>query len=180
MPGNARRSLVGRPRLLWLGAFGVLGAIGVFAFVRSETAFDASTTATVRRGSLAPPLTVAGLLKPVQSITYHSPLSGRESEITFLAPEGTRVTDGDLLVRFDAVPLERDFERATQEVRQAQVDLQVAEIDKQEGQAAIDSLSGGEAALSVEETKTRLDAAERKAARLRAEQQALAPLLDKG
>jgi hypothetical protein len=58
--------------------------------------------------------------------------------------------------------------------------LQVAEIDRQEGQAAIDSLAGGEAALSVEETKTRLELAERKAARLRAEQEALAPLLEKG
>src|SRR5262245_43325291 len=102
------RSLRGRPRL-WLVGFGVLGAIGVFAFVRSETAFDASTTATVRRGALTPTLTVAGLLKPVQSISYHSPLTGRESEITFLAPEGTRVTDGDLLIRFDAVPLQRDL-----------------------------------------------------------------------
>lgn len=180
MLGHALRSMRARPRLVWLSGLGLLGAIGVFAFVRSEGAFDASTTAAVRRGNLSATLIVAGLLKPVQSITYHSPLIGRETEITFLAPEGTRVGDGDLLVRFDVVPIQRDLERANQELRQAQVDLQVAEIDRQEGQAAIDSLSGGEAALSVEETKTRLELAERKAARLRAEQEALAPLLDKG
>jgi len=178
--GHALRSMSPRRRLIWLSAMGVLGAVGVFAFLRSESAFDASTTATVRRGNLSATLTVAGLLKPVQAITYHSPLTGRETEITFLVPEGTRVGEGDLLVRFDAVPLQRDLERANQELRQAQVDLQVAEIDRQEGQAAIDSLAGGEAALSVEETKTRLELAERKAARLRAEQEALAPLLEKG
>jgi len=169
-----------RRRIVWLSALGVLGAIGVFAFVRSETAFDTSTTTTVKRGNLTSTLTVAGLLKPVQAISYHSPLTGRETEITFLVPEGTRVGEGDLLIRFDAVPLQRDLERANQELRQAQVDLQVAEIDRQEGQATIESLTGGEAALSVEETKTRLDAAERKVARLRAEQESLAPLLEKG
>jgi HlyD family secretion protein len=179
MIAQALRTLRARPRLLWPG-LGVVGAIAVYAFVRSETAFDPSATVTVRRGNLSATLTVAGLLKPVQAITYHSPLTGRETEITFLAPEGTRVGEGDLLVRFDAVPLQRDLERANQELRQAQVDLQVAEIDRQEGQAAIDSLTGGEAALTVEETKTRLELAERKAARLRAEQQALAPLLEKG
>ena len=167
------------PRLA-LAGLGLLGAAGVYAFVRSESAFDPSTTATVRRDTLSATLTVAGLLKPVQAITYRSPIVGRETEITFLVPEGTRVGEGDLIIRLDTVPLQRDLERANQEVRQAQVDLQVAEIDRQEGQAAIDSLSGGEAALSVEETKTRLEQAERKVARLRAEQAALAPLLDKG
>ena len=180
MLGQTLRSLRARPRLVWLTALGVLGAAGVFAFVRGESAFDASATAPVRRGNLLATLTVAGLLKPVQAITYRSPLVGRETEITFLTPEGTRVGEGDLLVRFDTVPLQRDLERANQEVRQAMVDLQVAEIDRQEGQAAIESLTGGEAALSVEETKTRLELAERKAARLRSEQQALAPLLEKG
>jgi len=152
----------------------------VFAFVRSENTFDPSTTATVRRGTLAATLTVSGVLKPVQALTYHSPLPGREVEITFLVTEGTRVGEGDLLMRLDVVGVERDLERASQELRQAEVDLQVAEIDRQEGQAAIDSLATGEAALSVEEARTRLQLAEKKVERLRTEQQALAPLLEKG
>jgi HlyD family secretion protein len=169
-----------KKRLLWVIGLGLVGAAGVFAFVRKETAFDASTTATVRRGTLAATLTVSGLLKPVQAMTYHSPLSGRDVEITFLVPEGTRVGEGDLLVRFDVVAVERDLERANQEQRQAEVDLQVAEIDRQEGQAALDSLAGGEAALTVEEARTRLQLAEKKVERLRTEQQTLAPLLEKG
>jgi RND family efflux transporter MFP subunit len=166
--------------LVWVIGLGLIGAAGVFAFLRSESAFDTSTTATVRRGTLSATLTVTGVLKPVQALTYHSPLQGREVEITFLAPEGTRVGEGDLLIRLDTVLVERDLEHATQELRQAEVDLQVAEIDRQEGQAAIDSLIGGEAALSIEEARTRQQLAEKKVERLRAEQQTLTPLLERG
>ncbi len=120
------------------------------------------------------------MLKPAQSLTYRSPLQGRESEITFLVTEGTRVNEGDLLVRLDATDLQRELERARQELRQAQVDQQVAEIDRQEGQAAVESLTAGEGALSVEEAKTRFQLAEKKVARLREEQTTLQPLLDKG
>jgi HlyD family secretion protein len=177
--GPIVRPMRAHPRLA-MGVLGLLGAAGVFAFVRSESAFDPSTTITVRRDNLSATLTTTGLLKPVQAIIYRSPIVGREVEITFIAPEGTRVGEGDLIVRLDAVTIERDLERANQEVRQALVDLQVAEIDRQEGQAAIESLSNGEASLSIEETKTRLEMSERKVARLRAEQAALAPLLEKG
>src|SRR5262245_28090997 len=179
MIDRALRRLRAHPRLA-LGGLGLLGIAGVYAFLRSESAFDPSTTATVRRSTLSATLTVAGLLKPVQAITYRSPIVGRETEITFLVPEGTRVGEGDLIIRLDTVPLQRDLERATQEMRQAEVDLQVAEIDRQEGQAAIDSLAGGEAALSVEEARTRLQLAEKKVERLRTEQRTLAPLLEKG
>ena len=50
-----------------------------------------------------------------------------------------------------------------------QVDLQVAEIEVHEGKAAIASLEKGEGALSVEETRTRLELAEKKVERLRQE-----------
>jgi multidrug resistance efflux pump len=116
----------------------------------------------------------------LQSITYRSPLAGRETEVTFLVAEGTLVAEGDLLVRLDTVSVERELERANQELRQSLVDLQIAEIEWQEGQSALESLSEGEAALALEETRARLAAAERRSARLREEQATLAPLLEKG
>ena len=136
--------------------------------------------AVARKGTLAPKLTVSGVLRPAQSITYRSPLGGRETEVTFLVAEGTRVGEGDLLARLDTTELQRELERARQERRQAQVDLQVAEIERQEGQTAVDSLTEGEGALTVEETKTRLQLAEKKVARLDEELKTLTPLLDKG
>src|SRR5262245_14831294 len=164
-----------RPILASLGVLVILVAV----FWR-RAATDQDLTATVRRGDLAVRLTATGILKPAQSLTYRSPLGGREAEITFLVNEGTRVGEGDLVVRLDTTELQRDLERARQELRQAQVDLQVAEIDRQEGQAAVESLAAGEGALTVDEAKTRLQLAERKVARLRDEQQTLQPLLDKG
>src|SRR5439155_24799024 len=117
------------------------------------TAADEALTAMVKKGNIAVRLTATGVLKPAQSLTYRSPLAGRETEIIFLVTEGTRVNEGDLLVRLDATELQRELERARQELRQAQVDQQVAEIDRQEGQAAVESLTAGEGALSVEEAK---------------------------
>jgi HlyD family secretion protein len=139
-----------------------------------------SLVATVRRGSLTAQLTTTGILRPSQSITYRSPVAGREVEITELVPEGTRVSDGDLLVRLDTTELQREVERARQEVRQSQLDRQVAEIEREDAAAALQSVSEGEGALSVEEARTRLELADRKTKRLREEYQQLKPLIDKG
>jgi multidrug resistance efflux pump len=123
---------------------------------------------------------MSGVLKPAQAITYRSPLGGRETEVTYLVPEGTRANEGDLTARLDTTDIRRELDRAGQELRQAQVDLKVAEIDEQDGRAAIDSIVGGEGALSVDEVRTRLQLAQTRVERLRHEQDALKPLLDKG
>jgi len=171
--------LAGRRPLVAVLALSVLAIIVAAIFWKSASA-DWDMTATVRRGTISVQLTASGILRPVRSVTYRSPLAGRETEVMFLAPEGTKVGEGDLLVRLDAVPLERELERAAQELRQAQVELQVSEIEVQEGKATLDSLSAGEAALAVEEARTSLDLAERKATRLRQEHATMEPLLKKG
>lgn len=145
-----------------------------------RAAADAALTVPVRRGTLSARLTVSGTLRPVQSITYRSPLGSREAEIVSLVPEGTRVGEGDLLVRLDTNDLRRELERAVQEQRQARVDLQVADMDRAEGQAAVDSLTEGEGSLTIDEAKTRLEIAQRKVNRLKEEFDQLKPLLDKG
>lgn len=176
---EAPRALLGRHRA---GATVLIAAalLAVVWIVWRGGSSAGDMTAVARKGTLAPRLTVSGVLRPAQSITYRSPLGGREIEITFLVADGTHVGEGDLIARLDATELQRELERARQERRQAQVDLQVAEIERQEGQAAIDSLTEGEGALSVEETKTRLQLAEKKVARLEEELGTLTPLLEKG
>jgi multidrug efflux pump subunit AcrA (membrane-fusion protein) len=143
-------------------------------------AIDDALVVPVRKGTLSARLTVSGTLKPVQSITYRSPLGGREAEVVSLVAEGTRVNEGDLLVRLDTSDLRRELERAVQEQRQARVDLQVAEMDRAEGRAAIDSLAEGEGSLTIEEARTRLQLAEKKVDRLKEEYEKLKPLLEKG
>jgi RND family efflux transporter MFP subunit len=146
----------------------------------SRSQVDPALTAAVRRGDLRVSLQASGALRPAQSLSYRSPLSGREAEIVFLVPEGTRVNEGDLLARIDTTDVKKELERAIQEQRQAQLDVQIAEVEKEGSAAAIDSLTEGEGALGVEEARANLRRAERKLVRLREEHKSLEPLLEKG
>src|SRR5262245_12179217 len=166
-------------RLWWVSGAGVLLLVAGAWFSR-RSSVDPALVATVRRGALTAQLTTSGILRPSESITYRSPLAGREAEIVELVAEGTRVNEGDLLVRIDTTDLQREVERARQEVRQAVVDVQVAEIERQEASAMMTSVAEGEGALGVEETRTRLQLAQKKVERLRQEQAQLQPLLAKG
>jgi multidrug resistance efflux pump len=136
--------------------------------------------ATVERGDVTAVLTLGGTLKPIEAITYRSPLAGREVEIVDLVPEGVRVEAGDRIAQLDTSDLMRDAERGRQELRQGQMDLQVAEIDRADAEAAIEALDEGEGALTVEEARASLQLAERKVDRLREEYDELKPLLDRG
>ena len=119
---------------------------------RSPVADDL-LTATVTRGELAATLTSSGTLKPIQSITYRSPIPGRDIEVRELAPEGSKVDDGDLLVRLDTTDLEVELARIRQELRQAQMDQQVAEGEWDEAGAEVKAVTEGEGALTVEEAR---------------------------
>src|SRR3954471_11909725 len=92
-------------RLFWGIGAGALLAGAVAAFWRGANV-DAALVATVQRGSLTAQLTTSGILRPGESITYRSPLAGREAEIIELVAEGIRVNEGDLLVRLDTTDLQ--------------------------------------------------------------------------
>jgi len=157
----------------------VVGGVTAGVWWRLSAA-DRALVATVHRGTLTAVLTTTGTLKPIQSITYRSPLAGREAEIVELAPEGGHAKAGDLVALLDTTELQRDLSRAKQDVQQARMDVVVAEIEKQEADAAVKGVAEGEGALAVAEARTRLQAAERKAVRLRQEYAQLKPLLERG
>ena len=173
------RRLGGRGTLAAAALVSVVG-IGVAVGLWRRTTVDPSLVATVRRGNLTAQLTTSGTLRPIESITYRSPLPGRDVEIVDLAPEGLRVNEGDLLVRLDTTELQRDGERVQQELRQLQMDVQVAEGERQEAEASLRAVSEGEGALTVEEVRTRFQLAAKKVERLRQEHEQLKPLLEKG
>jgi HlyD family secretion protein len=166
------------PRALVLS--GVAVCILVVAIFWRTATVDAGLVATVQRGALTATLTASGTLKPSQSITYRSPIVGRDVEIRDLAPEGTRVIAGDLLVRLDSTEVEREFERARQEVQQAQLDLEVGDGEWEEAVATVRAVSEGEGALAVQEARTHLQIAEKKGERLRQEYEQLRPLMTRG
>lgn len=158
----------------------VVSAIAIGVGWWRRAAIDPALVARVQRGDLTATLTTSGTLRPIESLTYRSPLAGRDAEILDLAPEGLRVNEGDLLVRLDTTELERDVERVQQELRQLQMDVQVAEGERQEAAAMLRAVSEGEGALTVEEVRTRLQLAQKKVERLRLEYEQLKPLMDKG
>jgi HlyD family secretion protein len=153
--------------------------IGVAA-LWSRADNSAALTAEATRGPLTVVLTTSGTLKPTDSLTYRSPVIGRELEIAALAPEGSRVKAGDLLIRLNANELQRDADRARQELRQFKLDLQLAHGERQDAEALVQSVTEGEGALAVEEARTRLQLAQLKAERLRSEFDELKPLMQKG
>src|SRR5262245_55798287 len=134
MTRAARAALVS-PRAVIAGAVVVCAGIVFVYWARAGA--DAGMVATVTRGELVARLTSTGTLKPIQSITYRSPVPGRDIEIRDLAPEGSRVAAGDLLVKLDTTDLELELARVRQEQRQAEMDLQVAEGEWDEAGAEV-------------------------------------------
>jgi multidrug resistance efflux pump len=172
----------GRMRVHPLAWAGLAAGLVVAALAASwaRRAYDPALSVAVQRGTLMLRMTEAGVLRPAESTTYRSPVMGRETEIVFLAPEGIRVNEGDLVVRLDATEVSQELARARSDLRQAEVDLQLAEIERREGLAAVESTRQGTGALSVEEARTRLRLAERKVERLRQDYESLKPLLERG
>ncbi len=164
--------------LPWIALAGAAAVAGLG--MRWTRAFDEALTVRVRRGPLAVHLTQAGRLRPADVVTYRSPVSGRETEIVFLAAEGARVNEGDLIVKLDATGSEQELARARQDLRQAEVDLQLAEVEREEGLAALQSAREGEGALAIDEAQTRFKVVERKVQQLRQEREGLEQLRDKG
>jgi HlyD family secretion protein len=156
-----------------------VAAITLFVYWVRAGADDAMV-ATVTRGELIARLTSSGTLKPIQSITYRSPIPGRDIEIRDLAPEGSRVDAGDVLVKLDTTDLDVELARVRQEHRQILMDLQVAEGEFEEAGAEVKAVTEGEGALTVEEARSTLLRAQKKTERLRQEYEHLKPLLDKG
>ena len=172
------RSFLKTPRGLAAIAAVVLAL--VVAVYWTRTGVDAALVATVERGEMVATLTTAGTMRPIQSITYRSPVPGRDIEIRELAPEGSHVKAGDLIARLGTTELEIDLDRVKQELRQAQMDLQVAEGEYEEAGATVKDVTEGEGALSVEEARSNLQRAAKKAERLREEFSHLQPLMEKG
>jgi HlyD family secretion protein len=90
-----------------------------------------ATTATpsevisVARGQVRARLTVIGELRPAQSTTVSSSLSGDQGKIVFLAADGAVVAKGDVLVRLDRAPFEEAARVAGIEVERKEGALSV-------------------------------------------------------
>jgi HlyD family secretion protein len=100
------------------------------AFSRAD-APDVPTTA-VTKGEFIDYMQVRGEVKAVRSIPLTAPSSAGDLQILELKPNGTNVKKGDVVVRFDPVPVERTRAEKLSELKQAE-----EEIGKTEAQYKI-------------------------------------------
>lgn len=152
----------------------------VFLVVRHLPAATGDSAWMVERGSLVAILSEPGALRAAGSTSYRSPVNGREAEIVHLVPEGLRVGQGDLLVRLETRDLDAELRQAVDNVHEAELAVQVAELELLEATAGLESVVDGEASLTVEESRANLALAERRVQRLRREVESLEPLLERG
>ena len=165
---------------VWLVA-SLVAATAVTAWsLRPATTAPQPDEVAVATGPLSVRLIESGTLTPSRSVTYRSPLEGREVEVTFLAPEGLQVQQGDLVVRLDPTPLTRELERTEQALAQSRFELRVIEDQLAELQAVARASDGDEESIDGEEAALALKLAERQLERARREVTELTPLLASG
>ena len=132
---NNRRRIVGGLVLVLVVA-AIAGASGAFG---GGAAVDVPTTA-VTRGEFIDYMQVRGEVKAVRSIPLTAPSSAGDLQILELAKNGTNVKKGDVVVRFDPVPVQRTLQEKQSELKQAEEEIGKAEATYriQEQQAQTD------------------------------------------
>src|SRR5918999_1127031 len=106
----------------------IAGASGVFG---RDGGADVPTTAVVK-GEFIDYMQVRGEVKAVRSIPITAPSSAGDLQILELAKNGANVKKGDVVVKFDPVPVQRTHAEKLSELKQAE-----EEIGKTEAQSRI-------------------------------------------
>ena len=109
----------------------VLAIVAVSGAFGRGDAVDVPTTA-VTKGDFIDYMQVRGEVKAVRSIPLTAPTSAGDLQILDLAKNGANVKKGDVVVRFDPVPVQRTLELKQSELKQAE-----QEIGKTEAQYKI-------------------------------------------
>ena len=171
--------VVTRKQALAVGLAGSILVAGLLATRRSP-ADDPAFTWVVDRGDLVADLVEPGTLRAARSLTYRSPVNGRELEIVHLAEEGSHVAEGDLLASLETRDLQADLRQAESNVQDVALARQVADLELLEATAELESTRDGEGALTLEESRANLALTEKKVDRLQREVRNLEPLLERG
>ncbi|MCB9742101.1 MAG: efflux RND transporter periplasmic adaptor subunit [Alphaproteobacteria bacterium] len=128
-------------------------------------------TALVERGELRVELVIPGELKAVNSVTIATPDLDGQNKITYVVEEGSRVSEGDVVVRFDTTDLEEKLAQYLNELeiaetkieqKQAQLAVRLTDLDNEITRAEL-SLERAKMRLTDSETVPRV---ERESARI--------------
>ena len=135
MSRSNKRKIVG----VLVGLALVVAIAGVSGAFGRGDAVDVPTTA-VTKGEFVDYMQVRGEVKAVRSIPLTAPSSAGDLQILELAKNGTNVKKGDVVVRFDPVPVERTHREKLSELKQAEEEIgkTEAQYQIQEQQARTD------------------------------------------
>ncbi len=119
---------------------------------------DARRTAIVRSAPFVETLTERGTVNAARLMLYGSTIAGTQAKILDLAPEGSPVAAGDVLIRFDSTPFELAVQRETAAVAQAEAEQLRAREDlhleqmraEADTSAAREQLASAQSALASE------------------------------
>ncbi len=152
MPATGWLARQSARRWAFAAGLGVL-AIGVFTWLGgSRAASQEADTAEVVRGEFIEYLTMPAEVKAIRSAVVISPRSADNLQIVTLAPTGTVVKRGDVVVEFDRTTVERMLLDRRSQLRQAEAEIEKARANAriQEEATLTDQMKG---AYDVERAK---------------------------
>jgi HlyD family secretion protein len=121
-----------RPRgRLWIagGVVAVAAGGGWFALGPTAAAGAGVETAAVVRGDFIDVLPVRGEVRARRTVPIAAPRSAGDLQIVHLAPNGSAVKAGDVVVRFDTSTAERQLAEKRSALREAEAEIQRARAD---------------------------------------------------
>jgi HlyD family secretion protein len=106
----------------------IVSLLSVFFFFRPDQKNQKNEMVfmTVKRQSFDIVLNIVGILDAAQAYMVSSEIRGTDRKIISLIEDGTRVKKGDVLVRLDPAPFEKEIEQLTAEVESHQAAVQAA------------------------------------------------------
>ncbi len=120
-----------KPKFLIIGAvFLIILTMAVLALITGDTSTDVPTL-VVRHAPFAQRVTAEGTLEAVKSTSLTVPITASGAQkIAWLIKDGARVTQGDIVVRFDPTDLELDRDNGQDDQLMADHRLRKAEVER--------------------------------------------------
>jgi HlyD family secretion protein len=188
----------GNPKRAWVGGAGFAIFLVTFGSMLRSSSDGAALVAVVDEGPFEVTIVESGTLQALRSITYSSSIPGSQAKILEIAPEGSRVNVGDVLVKFDAQPFADELEQSRAQLAQAEAELVKAREETKLLQIAakeqlvesrdkvrlteleLESVVEGKGKLAEAESAAQLSQAKRELKKAESSYEDLKPLLAEG
>jgi len=130
-------------------------ALGAGSLAFRRTSAPNVPTAEVRRGEFVDYLQLRGTVKALRSVQLTAPSIGGDLQIVKLAPTGTMVKKGDVVVQFDPTTLQRTLEQRESDLKSAEADI---DHSRAEGRLAKEQQATDLLQARYDVDRTKLDA----------------------